>query len=385
MLLMLAEELLISDLMFLEKRGESASTLILFSLIILVLTSLIAVFCISRIDAGTVSHPLLFKISAVIFFVVINIIWLLMIFISLLKRFMAIFIVFLTGMTLSILGVSLLGRYFSLGGALLGFSVGQVFTAASLFMLGFKDYKPGNILATAHDLFAYFTRYKFLFLSGLFYYWGMWIDKMVFWVGVGQTVPGTFIRLFEAYDIQVYFATLTMIPGLIYFIVVCETNFYTYLKEFLLSLGQGTYRTIQEKKYLLVRQMREGLREQGLFQGVITLVFMIMAPAISRTFFGGAVDLLTLRMILLAVFFQLLFLTLMTFLFYFELYHQSFVSCAVFFGVNFFGSIATVLSGSDRYGLSYMLAGVSATLVTALFLFTSVKNVERRILARYTS
>jgi uncharacterized membrane protein len=217
----------------------------------------------------------------------------------------------------------------------------------------------------------------------LFYYWGIWIDKMVFWATVGQPVPGTFFRLFDVYDIPVYLANLTMIPGLVYFIVVLETDFYSSLKAFLQSLGEGILGEIQNRKKTMLVNLKEGLREQSLFQGVITAAFLILAPPMARTFSG--LNVFLLRTTIVAVFFQLLFLTEMTFLFYFEQYRASFVAALFYFLVNFGGSLATSFSGQGFYGFSYLAAGIVSSLICALYLFRIVHKADRLVLARYTS
>jgi uncharacterized membrane protein len=174
-----------------------------------------------------------------------------------------------------------------------------------------------------------------------------------------------------------------MIPGLVYFIVVLETDFYTYLKDFLQSLSQGILGEIQRRKRLMMINLKSGLREQSLFQGVITAAFLILAPSLGR-FFSG-IDVTLLRITMLAVFFQLLFLTEMTFLFYFELYRASFVAALAYFTVNLAGALATVFTGSGLFGLSYLAAGIVASLICALQLFSAVRRADRLILARYTT
>ena len=382
---------LLSDLIYLNKNRQAASLLLLFSLIVIVLAAGISAAAMVPLTLPGVSRPLLFKIFAVAFFAIINLAWLLMIFISLLKKYVAIFLVFLGGMTLSVIGVLFLGQTMALGGAMLGFFAGQSFTVVLLLILSFQEYRPGEVKETLKSLVAYFPKYGFLFLSGLFYYWGIWIDKMVFWATVGQQVPGTFFRLFDLYDIPVYLANLTMIPGLVYFIVVLETDFYTHLKGFLQSLGEGILSEIQTRKDLLLVKLKAGLREQSLFQGVITAAFLILAPSLSRIFAGLNVALL--RITMLAVFFQLLYLTEMTFLFYFEQYRATFLAALAYFLVNLGGSIAVVLTSpltgtlteTKFFGSSYLAAGIVSSTICALYLFKVVRRADRLVLARYTT
>ncbi len=372
---------LISDLIYLKRSREAASTLLAFGAALAAAAGAVAAAALWRLPAAGVSHPLLFKVSSGLFFAVINLIWLLMIFISLLKRFMAIFLVFLGGMLISVTGVALVGPRLGLGGAMLGFLSGQAFIAVSLLVLSMRDYPPGRL--PLRELASYFPRYGFLLLSGLLYYWGIWIDKMIFWAAYGQQVPGTFIHLFDRYDIPVYLANLTMIPGLVYFVVVTETGFYGALRSFLRALVEEPLDALMARKRVLVRRAWTGLRDQGLFQGVLTAAFLLLAPTISQVLFGGSVDPLVLRVAMLAVLFQLLFLTLVTFLFYFELYRRSALACAAYFTVNLACALATVLSGRPLFGASYLAAGVAGSVVAAVLLGRAVGVAERLLLARF--
>jgi uncharacterized membrane protein len=376
----------ISDLIYLEKNREAGASLIIFTVLILAASSLVALAAVWFIPAELLSRPLLFKLSAWLFFATVNVLWILMVFVSLLRRYVAVFVVYLGGIVASIVGVSLLGRLYALAGAMLGFAAGQLMTVILLAVLALKEYPPGRLAPALRDLIRYFPKYGSLLLSGTFYYWAIWIDKIVFWFGHGEPVEGTFFRLFDFYDIPVYLTNLTMIPGLVYFIVVFETGFYLLLKDFLQSLGTGTHRTIQERKYALIRGIASGLREQVLFQGLLVLVIGLLASRLSASLFDGSLAVTTFRVSLAAVFFHFMYLTLMTFLFYFELYRQSAFCSFLYFAVNTAGSLAIVYWGSaEMAGYSYLAAGIFATLTAGSLLFTSARRIDRTILIRYSA
>jgi uncharacterized membrane protein len=402
----------IADLVYLERRREALRTLLAACGTLFLLSGAIGAGASFGITTQGLSRPLLFKSFGVLFFATINVVWLTMIFASLLKRYTAIFLVFLGGMTLSVVGVLFAGRLLGLGGAMLGFAAGQLFTAAALLGLTLAEYRPAADRATGGNakagdsgtdadrgkpaqpppprpesalagLIAYLGRYRDLFLTGLLYTLGIWIDKFVFWIAFGQPVPGGFMRLFDRYDLAVYFANLTLIPGLVYFVVVLETGFYTSLAEFLRSLQHGTYQSIQSRKYAMVRQLRTGLREQVMFQGVATAAFLILAPSVVALFFPGLVEAAVLRVTLLAVFFQLLFLVVMTILFYFEQYRQAFLSALVFCGLNLVVALATVATPRLPFGASYLAAGVAASVMGSVFLSRTVRKADRLLFARF--
>lgn len=368
----------IADLIYEDKNSEAGSALIAFSLIVTLIAGVIGIISVIKLDINYMPYNLLYKISAVVLFIVINLTWLLMIFISLLKRFMAIFIVYLTGMVISFAAVKILGHNFMAGGALLGYAFGQSFIVLFLFILVFKEYRPGKLVFIA--FFRYVGRFKYLFLSGILYYWGMWVDKIIFRSMLGTGISGTFFKLFDRYDIPVYLANLTIIPGMIYYIIVTEIDFYIHLKEFLKGLHNSMYRHIQAKKYAMVNSIKTGLREQGLFQGILTAVFILLSANISKLLFNGSLSVPTFQIVLGGVFFHFMLLTLLIYLFYLEFYKYAFYASAVFFGVNL---ILSFLIAYYRFynllGLSYLIGGVTAS-VTAVFLLMNSARYADKIL-----
>ena len=375
----------LSDLVFQEKDGEAGSSLVFFLVVVFALAAALAYFGLRQVDVRSLTRPLLFRVSAGLFFANVNVLWVVMIFISLLKQYFTIFFTYLVGMAVSVAGVFLLAPRLGLGGAMLGFTVGQTLTTLVLLILSLVPYRPRRFFATVKGFFRYFPKYGMLFGAGLFYYWGIWIDKLVFWFAVGRETAGGFFRLFPVYDIPVYLANLAMIPGLIYFVVASETDFYVSLKVFLESLGNGILSRIRENKYAVVQQLRRSLREQSVFQGILILVLILLAPTLARALFAGGMDVTVFRLTLAAVFFHFLFMTLMTFLFYLELYAQACLASLVFFLVNAAATAIMVLTGGTGVaGLSYLLGGAAGCAAAARLLFSRVRTVDRTIYVRYS-
>ena len=74
---------------------------------------------------------------------------------------------------------------------------------------------------------------------------------------------------------------------------------------------------------------------------------------------------------------------MMTILFYFEQYREAFVGALVFCGVNLAAALATVLVPEIPLGSSYLAAGAAATVVSAVFVFTSIRKADRLIYSRF--
>lgn len=372
---------LVADLVYLDKKGEAGGALLRFcaltALAALVVGAGAALYIRPDIGQGLV----VFQIAAVGLFVLVNLNWVLLIFASLLRRFARIFLVYLAGMVAALLGVSALTPSLGVAGALLGFDLGQLVIVAALCVMSFRGYPPARI--PFRTIFAAFRTFRDLFLSGTFYYWGIWVDKVVYWFTTGERFPGTFVRTFDAYDIPVFFSNLALIPGLVYFMVITETDFFVRLKLFLKSLQTGIYRTIQERKYRLLQSAMHGLREQTVLQGLFTVLLILGAREIATTLLGG-VDTLLLRLTFAAVFFHLSYLTLLIYLFYFQVFKRSALLAMLFFAVNLTGSLLISAAGAYRYAaLPYLVAGLVATVAGLRLVNASARSLDRLLYASY--
>ncbi len=368
-----------SDLIYIKDDSRAFATLLLSMIIIGVLSAVVAFSGVYFIRTDQIENLTMYRIFAALLFVSINLIWLVMIFITLLKKYMTIFMVYILGMILSFGAVYFLGRDYKLGGAMAGFSIGQVSILIMLLILIRHYIKPGSIFREIKPLISYFSKYKYLLGAGVFYSAGIWIDKIALWFYAGSHVEGTYLVLFEPYDITVYFANLTLIPGLVYFMVFSETNFYVRLRRFLLKISTRTFTEIQEEKFRLLNTMKVSLREQSIFQGVITVGLMVVAGSINENFLGGLSSPTTLRIVLSGVFFHLLFLTLLTFLFYLERYKEAFITQICFFSVNFGGTLYFAGMSTPVYGVGYLTAGILTSILSGLYLTRAIKTMDRRI------
>jgi uncharacterized membrane protein len=371
---------LIADLMFEKQNRKAASLLLFFSLLIGGVSLAGSFLFLSFIDVQ-LARPLLFRISGSLLFTSANIMWLLMLFISLVTWYGRILISYAVGMGISIGAMFLLGRFMFTAGALLGFAVGHIIIVLLLFIIAFKAFPPQGIRSGSELIIPYIRKYRFLFLTGYLYYIGLWIDKIIFWVIHGNTIAGTILKLYEPYDIAVYLATLTMIPGLVFFVIFLEPSFYIYVKKFLLSLTNVKLRNIKQKKYIMLREMKKSLSDQSLFQGVITLSCIIVIPV----FVGLFPAILTptvMGFTLAGVFFHLLFLTSMNLHFYLEFYRYTYLTSLIFACLNGGGALFLALTGLQGLaGANYLLASVAASVFSLTLLLREGKKIDRYILA----
>jgi polysaccharide biosynthesis protein PelG len=373
---------IVADLLFVNKQGEASGSLVFFIALISAAALAITIPVYLSFEAP-VENQGLYRIAAILLFTVINIVWVLMIFITLLRRYVLILLIYAGGIVLAVVLVRVLSEKYGMEGALLGFALGHLSIALSLALLAFLSHRPKEIRKGWSNLKSYLSRFSTLLATGYFYNWAIWVDKIIFWYTKGEAVPDTIFRLYEAYDVAVYMANLSMIPGLVYFVIISETSFYVQLRKFLLTLSKGTLLEIQQRKRMLLVGVRSHVRQQALFQGIFTASLLFLAPALVTSFGPGAVSPLTLRIVLVGVFLHFLALTVMNYHFYFEFFNHALIMSILFFAVN---SIVTLLMAFNLLpfipGVGYGVGGLCAAVYSYTAIQTSGKKFDRRILAK---
>ena len=371
----------LADFLFVKKSNEAAGALISFLLVIWAVSAAIAVPAFMSFRLG-IPYEWLLKTAAISLFIIINSMWLIMIFISLLRRYISVLIIYAVGIGAAVLLVWLLSPSLGIAGALAGFVLGHLVIAILLAILAFSAYKPANVGGGFKSMGTYTARFGRLLLTGYLYNGAIWVDKIIFWFTRGEQIEGTFLRVFAQYDVAVYVANLSMIPGLIYFIIVSETSFYLRLRKFLLLLSSGTYAAIESRKRELFRGVSANIAQQAMFQSIVTLGLMFFAPAISAVVGGGETSPLIMRTVLLGVFLHFLALTLMNYHFYLEFFaHALMVSLLFFLGNTVLSLLMTFDIVAFLPGAGYAFGGLIAAVYGYLAIIKSGKHIDRKILA----
>jgi uncharacterized membrane protein len=370
---------IVADLLWENRPGEAAAWLLRFMAGTALAAALLSGLPVFLMPIPGISHPLLYRTACVALFMAINLLWVLMMFISLLKWYVRIMVVYALGMLTGSLLVLWWGGLWGVAGALLGFAAGHLLIVGALLALSLWAHPPLAGPSAAGLIRRYLRQYWPLILSGFCFYLGQWADKFYFWNSRGDAVEGSWFRLFGAYDLPVYLGGLSIIPGMAYFVIMSETAFYHSLQKFLHALVRAPYAGIQVAKQNVIRVMITELRDQNLFQGLFSLAAALLAwwlipdPAMRQT---------TL-IIIAGSFFQLLLMTVLNFLYYFELYQRALSGAAVFLALNalVFPLLQQSLPGLPL-GLGYLASLVLATGFAYVLLRRAVGSIDQRILLK---
>ncbi|HET8935625.1 MAG TPA: exopolysaccharide Pel transporter PelG [Polyangiales bacterium] len=156
-------------------------------------------------------------------FVVLSQTWMAIIVLTGLRAHMHVFGCFALGYGVTFLGC-MAGAPFGETGLLAGFLAGQ--TALLFSALAVLTMKMPAKSAVAFRFLERRSLFVELGVVGLLYNLGVWIDKLIFWwsPGTGHRVLGP-LYASEVYDLPIFLAYLTIVPGMAVFLVRVETDF----------------------------------------------------------------------------------------------------------------------------------------------------------------
>jgi len=333
-----------------------------------------------RIFLSGAALPALHRVGFVLLFIVINHIWVLMLTASAMKRYNQLLITYTVGMAGSLLFMRASVFVWGEKALLMAYTGGQILLLMVLLLYLSGDMGIRHI-RNKGEFAHYIRKYRHLFITGFVYYGALWADKMVFWIYRGERIAGTSMKLYQEYDIIVYLTNLMMIPGLVFFVIFSETEFYLVLRKFLDSLSRKPYHQIRRRQIALRSATRFIMGEQAAIQSCITLVFLTLAWFQPVMRFNYPIVIVTALSIMILG----LFLTLLNFLFYIEQYGQALIGVTVFFVINTGGALLSpVLTVFSLPGVSTLTGCAAGTLVLWLFLTSSLKHLDRKIFTAIT-
>lgn len=316
-----------------------------------------------------------YKYAALILFVVLGCVWQLLIFISAVRNYKIIFIAFAVGLVMSFGLALFFGKQFGLSGFIHGYTVGQIFLMYVLLARVFIEFK--SEVKVDFSFFRHFKKMPHLIFIGLFYNTGIWVDKMIFWFSPeGQRVH-SFLYAYSDYDSATFLAFLTAIPSYTYFLVKVETDFYGYFRAFFHAIiNKQSYPNIQGEKLKIAASVRESLAGLVKLQGTVTLLCLFFSDEIASFFHLPFLGTMIFEKALIAVFLQMLLLTVMIFLMYFDIRKEILIVTAVFLISNVVFTFATLALGYVFYGYGYLFACLLGLMVGYAFLDRHLYELE---------
>lgn len=299
-------------------------------------------------------------------FVLLCGIWIGTIFLSGIKLYKQIVLLYALGYGITV-GAALALRSWGLEGLLGGFVLGHFVLFAGMWLLTFHHYRPPA--AISFEFARHRNLYPSLMLIGLLYNLGIWADKFMFWYypETSDAVIGP-LRASVIYDLPVFMAYLSVIPGMAVFLVRIETDFAEYYERFYDAVRSGgSLEYIEGMRDEMTYAIRQGLAEIAKIQALAVLVTFVAGPAVLRALGISELYLPLLHIQTIGASLQVLLLALLNVFFYLDQRRIIVLLTALFFGLNVGFTALTLRLGAPWYGYGYA-AAVLVALGLGLFL-----------------
>jgi polysaccharide biosynthesis protein PelG len=374
-----------ADLIYDGDRGEAVTLLLKYAAASAALSVPIglgaSLFLVDGSYGARPGDATLLRLAFTLLLASVNSLWASMMTATVIRKYGRILAAYALGMGLMYVLARALGPSLGAAGALLALASGYALTgilliAATVEALGRRPY-PGAF----RKLAAYAAKYRNLALAGALYAVATWIDKVVLAAFGGLAAKGTLFLVNPGYDGAFYYSNLALIPGLVFFTIVTETEFNLDLKRLVAHLAHRRQPEIESAKTRLIRGAAVTLASQSAFQGAVAIGVLLVAPYLAAQV--GAPEAIFARL-LAGGFFQLILLSALNMLFYLELYRDAAYSALAFALINLGLSLAACLSGhaAALQGLPYLAACLVAAALSLVLLFRGLRRFDRVVFLR---
>jgi uncharacterized membrane protein len=349
-----------------------------------ILPNLLGIMLISTIGAGLLAfvllwwlfdQPFLYRLLVLTNFVTLCNLWLVIIFLSGMKQYNRILLTMLGGYSLMVVSSFLL-RPWGLNGLLFALLLGH---ATLLFVFLFdilREYRADKLVA--FDFLDRKQVFLSLLLSGVCYNMGIWADKFIFWFNpmTSEQIIGP-LRASMLYDLPIFLAYLSIIPGMAVFLVRIETDFAEWYERLFDAVREGqTLQHIQQLKSEMTIAIRQGLQEICKVQGITVVLLFLFAPKLLEWLGISHFYLPLFYIDLIGVSFQMLLMALLNVFFYLDKRAIVLELSALFVLLNIALTLLSQYLGPSFYGYGFTVSLAICVLLGMMRLNKSLDDLE---------
>lgn len=320
-----------------------------------VLIVMSGVLCLIAITVFLPQQEELYKLLLLGCFIILNAIWLSVNLLSGMKFYKTIVVVFGIGYLFTVVFGYLFSQY-GLVGMLLGFFIGQLGLLLGLLIIIYRYYPSRQLLS-----FEFLQPGKIfisLILTGFLYNIGIWADKFMFWYhpATGQSILGP-LNASIIYDLPIFIAYLSIIPGMAVFLLRLETDFVECHMKFYGAIEESKpLREIREFRNQMVQSARKGIFDIVKIQGLTVFIVFALAPQILGVFNISNIYLPLLYIDVISAGLQVILLGLLNIFFYLDKRRRVVISSMMFLILNIAFTYFSIQLGPFYYGYGYALA-----------------------------
>jgi len=300
------------------------------------------------------------------------------------RKFHLILVAFLLGYAVGSIGAVAVAPRFGVPGIIGAFALGHLVIVAILLVGLARESQVGF---PSWGFMGLFTRIPALALTGLFYNLGIWSDKFLFWwlSDHSVTVDGI-LRASPNYDVAIYLSLLSIIPGFATMFFFMETEFTRSFLHFFNQVDSGgSLSKLEDAKFKLMNSIQSGLKQLITVQGITTVALLICAARLAERLGIGALQQGVFSVTIIGTCLLLIFLFVLTILFYLNDIKGSLISTAVFFLTNTSLSYFTLRNDEAWHGYGFLAASSIACLTAMVFANRACGSLEYRSFRRGTT
>jgi polysaccharide biosynthesis protein PelG len=302
-------------------------------------------------------------------------VWILTGLLSGVKAYRSVVIVFAGGYALTVVLALVLSR-FGLPGYLAGFFLGHATMLFAMLLLVLRGYPTDRFIA-----FDFLDRKKvfpILVLVGGLLNAAVWADKFVFWMNPVTSEPliGP-IRYSVVYDVPIFVAYLSVIPGMAVFFVRIETDFAEQYERFYEAVRKGeTLEELSRLRVELVGAARSGIYDVFRVQGLTVAILLLVGDRVLALFKIPPFYTYLLNIDVVGVGFQVVFLATLTVLFYLDYRKLALLLVTLFAVANLSLSVLSQQLGPRFYGFGFLVAAALASLIALAVLSGKLARLD---------
>ena len=317
----------------------------------------------------------LYRVLMVAGFVTLCDIWVSAIFMSGLKLYKTIVVIFGGGYAASV-GLTLVLAPRGLEGLLMGYVIGQFLMLVGMFVIIFRSFPAEKLIA--FDCLRPGAMLPTMMAAGLLYNFAIWADKIVFWFApeTSTAVIGP-LRANVIYDTPVFLAYLGIIPGMAVFLVRFETDFVEWCDKFYNAVRDGgSLEEITHMHQEMVSSVRQGLFDIIKMQTLAMLVLVVFAPAIFLRLGISSLYLPLFYVASVAASLQVALLAVMNVFFYLDRRREVLATVTLLALLNLVLSLLSLRLGMAYYGYGSALALLITLVFSLLVLDHKISRLE---------
>jgi polysaccharide biosynthesis protein PelG len=332
--------------------------------------------------AGSIACITLFSEQTMVYrvlmlagFVILCDIWIVTVFLSGVRQYKAILLLYAAGYAVTVLAAIGL-RPLGLEGLLLGFLIGQFVLLLAMIMLTIYNYPSDRFIE--FDFLKPGRMFKSLLWIGFLLNLGLWIDKLIFWyyADTGQWIIGP-LAASPIYDMPIFLGYLSIIPGMAVFLVRIETDFVEYYDKFYDAVRKGgALDHIEEMRDAMVFTVRQGIFEIMKIQGITCLLVFIAGKALLDWLGISELYLSLLYIDIVGAGLQVVLLGLVNVFFYLDKRREVLILVAAFVSANILLTCVTLRLGAAYYGYGFTLSMLIAVIAGMALLDRKLDKLE---------